>query len=68
MNKPLLDELLPKVDAKYTLIAIAAKRARQITDEQSEDLKAGKINPVSQALHEIADGEISWERRQSGIK
>ncbi len=68
MNKPLLDTLLPKVDAKYTLITIAAKRARQITDEQSDELKAGKINPVSLALHEIADGEIVWERRGSGIK
>lgn len=68
MNKPLLDTLLPKVDAKYTLITIAAKRARQITDEQSDDLKSGKINPVSLALHEIANGEVTWERRQSGIK
>lgn len=68
MNKPLLDTLIPKVDAKYTLIAIAAKRARQITDEQPELLKSGQINPVSVALHEIADGEITWERKKSGIK
>lgn len=68
LNKPLLDTLLPRVDAKYTLIAIAAKRARQITDEQSDALRAGQINPVSMALHEIADGEVTWERRQSGIK
>lgn len=68
VNKPLLDTLLPKVDAKYTLITIAAKRARQITDEQSEDLKSGKINPVSLALQEIANGEIAWERKGSGIK
>ena len=68
MNKPLLDNLIDKVDAKYTLITIAAKRARQITDEQSDLLKSGQINPVSVALHEIADEEITWERKKSGIK
>ena len=27
---PSMDQLLPKVDSKYTLVVLAAKRARQI--------------------------------------
>lgn len=67
MNKPTLDELMPKVDSKYTLVVISAKRARKIT-EKLADTDEAKINPVSIALKEVCDGQIFWERTKSGIK
>jgi DNA-directed RNA polymerase subunit omega len=62
MNKPPLDTLMDKVDSKYTLIAIGAKRARQITENRPELLEGGTVNPVSVALKEISQGKIKWER------
>ena len=68
MNKPLLKDLLCKADSKYTLVVLAAKRARQITESEADLLESGLVNPVSIALKEIADGDITWERVKDGIK
>lgn len=61
MNKPYIDSISTKSDSKYLLIVAAAKRARQITTNEPELTRSGKINPVSQALHEINDDELTWE-------
>ena len=61
MNKPYIDSIITKSDSKYLLIVAAAKRARQITLTEPELNRSGKINPVSAALHEINDNELSWE-------
>ena len=61
MNKPYIDSIITKSDSKYLLIGAAAKRARQITLTEPELTRSGKINPVSAALHEINDDELSWE-------
>lgn len=68
MNKPYLDQLLTKVDSKYTLIIAGAKRARQITTENPELSRSGEVNPVSKALQEIYDGDVTWTRTKDGIK
>ena len=61
MNKPYIVSIITKSDSKYLLIVAAAKRARQITLTEPELTRSGKINPVSAALHEINDDELSWE-------
>lgn len=61
MNKPYIDSISTKSDSKYELIVAAAKRARQITTDEPELTCSGKINPVSQALHEIDDDKLTWE-------
>ena len=58
MVEPGLDVLLPHVDSKYTLVAVSSKRARKIMAKDAAELE----NPVTLALHEIADGKIEWER------
>lgn len=67
MVKPSLDELMTKVDSKYTLVVICAKIARKLTEEQTDNLNP-RVNPVSVALGEIADGFVGWERTKVGIK
>ena len=57
MNKPYIDSIITKSDSKYLLIVAA----RQITLTEPELTRSGKINPVSAALHEINDDELSWE-------
>lgn len=64
MNKPYIDSISTKSDSKYLLIVAAAKRARQITLQEPELTRSGKVNPVSQALHEINDDELTWELGQ----
>ena len=61
MNKPYIDSISTKSESKYLLIVAAAKRARQITLNEPELTRCGKVNPVSQALHEIDDDELTWE-------
>ncbi|MCL1951049.1 MAG: DNA-directed RNA polymerase subunit omega [Turicibacter sp.] len=60
MRYPSIDNLLEKVDSKYKIAYISAKRARQIVDEgQSQldfvdDLPTAKsVKPVGIALEEI---------------
>lgn len=67
MIYPSLDELIDKVDSRYTLVIAAAKRARKILEEgqlEEED----SIKPVSLALEEIGRGKIEVERTKMGIK
>ncbi len=61
MNKPYIDSISTKSDSKYLLIVAAAKRARQITMTEPELTRSGKVNPVSQALHEIDEDLLTWE-------
>ena len=64
MNKPYIDSISTKSESKYLLIVAAAKRARQITLNEPELTRSGKVNPVSQALHEIDDGKLAQKCRK----
>ncbi len=60
---PSITDLLDKVDSRYTLVVLAAKRAREINDfrlgqpEPDEDVKA-----VSVAVREIMEDKITYTR------
>lgn len=61
VNQPPLDQLVKKVNSKYTLVVVAAKRARQLTEKGfSPPNKATK--PVTVALQELAEDKIRYER------
>lgn len=60
MVEPGMDVLLKKVDSKYTLVSVSSKRARKIMAKDEGSLE----NPVTVALHEIADGKVEWEREE----
>ncbi len=62
MLYPSIDALKEKVDSKYTLVTLAAKRAREMQEEHlflldEEEYQAKKY--VGQALEEIAAGVLS---------
>src|SRR5437588_6342651 len=70
---PRMEELLGRVDSKFTLVTLAAMRAREINDyynQLGEGL--GRIvppqvtslsrKPLSIALEEVAIGKIVYER------
>lgn len=68
MIYPSIDVLLDKVDSKYTLVITAAKRGRQLRDGARPTVECGSRKEVTIALHEIAAGNIEYERYRNGIK
>ncbi|MDR3540898.1 MAG: DNA-directed RNA polymerase subunit omega [Desulfosporosinus sp.] len=61
MKQPSLDLLMRKVDSKYSLVVVVAKRARAIMEEgKHEDLAKG-IKPVSISLEEISHSQFRYE-------
>ena len=68
MKQPSLDLLMSKVDSKYTLVVVTAKRARALMeDPETEEWSMG-AKPVSLALQDIAHNRIRYERTREGIK
>ena len=73
MIHPRIDELMDKVDSRYALVIVAAKRARQINnyhhqlgegtfDEFAPPLiESRSKNYLTMALEEIAQGKLHWE-------
>ncbi len=83
MVEPRIEDLLSKVDTKYTLVLVAAKRARQINDYISSlhrpDVLKGvpplvevesdyPPKPLSIALEELSQEKIGWERPKESAK
>ena len=61
MVNPSTDELMTKVDSRYGMVVLAAKRARQLLEGdpvKSERARSTKI--VTNAFVEIAEGKISY--------
>jgi len=68
MIHPSLDVLVTKVDSKYTLVVLAAKRARELMDGSVPMVDSKSNKQVTIALEEVAQDKISYERTKSGIK
>ncbi len=66
--KPTLESLMEKVDSKYTLVTLAAKRARELTDGDEPLVEAETTRVVSIAMEEIDQKMIAYEMPQAGIK
>jgi DNA-directed RNA polymerase subunit omega len=74
MIEPKIDTLLEHTDSRYTLVILAAKRAREINSYYSQlgegrgefvpPLIEGDLGskPLAIALEEIAQGKIVYER------
>lgn len=59
---PSVNELHEKTDSQYTLVMLAAKRARDIIDGKPILTEEGSERPVSQAAKEIHQGLITYSR------
>jgi DNA-directed RNA polymerase subunit omega len=68
MVKPPLDELMKKVDCRYTLVIETSKRARQLTDGAKKLTETDSTNSVTIAVKEISEDKITYLRTKSGIK
>lgn len=74
MIDPRIDDLLSKVDSKFTLVILASRRAREINGYYSElgqgigqyvppmvETEMGR-KPLTVAMQEIAEGKLQWHR------
>jgi DNA-directed RNA polymerase subunit omega len=76
--EPKIDDLQARVDSRYTLVILAAKRAREINSYYSQLgegrgefipplVESGALpsKPLAIALQEIADGKVNYERLEA---
>ena len=59
MLYPSMNTLLKKVNSRYLLVNVIAKRSREIAEEAEERGDILDQKPVSMAIDEIADGRYS---------
>jgi DNA-directed RNA polymerase subunit omega len=73
--EPTIDQLLEKVDSKYTLVVLSARRAREINSYYSQlgegrgdfvpplvETGGLRNKPLSIAMEEIAEDKVTYER------
>ncbi|WP_075980980.1 DNA-directed RNA polymerase subunit omega [Bacillus massilinigeriensis] len=62
MLYPSIDSLLTKIDSKYSLVSVAAKRARQLRQKATPQLeKYVSHKSVGQALEEIHANKLTYK-------
>lgn len=62
MIYPSLDLLLSKVDSKYTLVVLTARRAREVVAGDAIMVNSKSNKAVTIALEEIGADKVSYER------
>lgn len=61
MVNPSTDALMEKVDTRYGLVVLAARRARELLDGDELKVKSTSTKNVTNALEEILEGKITYE-------
>ena len=68
MLYPSVDSLKGKIDSKYTLVTLAAKRAREMQESKNELLQSYTSHKnVGKALEEVAAGALSKQVQDASI-
>lgn len=62
MLYPSINEIRKKADSRYTLVILAAKRARDIIDGKPKLTEADIEKPVSIATNEVYEDLITYKR------
>lgn len=68
MLYPPMAELLTKIDSRYLLVNVVARRARQIALEAETNNEPLYEKPVTLAIHEVADGKLTAEIKPENLK
>ena len=62
MINPRIEDVREKADSRYTLVILAAKRARDLIDGKPALIEDDRQKPVTIASHEIAEDLITYQR------
>ena len=65
--KPPLERLLPKVENRYTLAILVAKRARQLVDGATPLMRSDSPNLVTVACEELGSNRVACVRGQVSV-
>lgn len=65
MLYPSMAELMKKVDSRYMLVNVVARRAREISAEAEKTEEYLEEKSVSIAIREIADGKVTIIRHDA---
>ena len=68
MIKPGISELSRCVDSRYTLVTMAAKRARMIGEDADALAAVESKKAVSVAVSEIASGKVGYTRAKPEVE
>ncbi|AWI03937.1 DNA-directed RNA polymerase subunit omega [Clostridium drakei] len=68
MINPSVVDLLKKIDNRYTLVTMTAKRARQLIEGAEPMVRITSTKPVTIAINEISQGVITYTTVKEGIK
>jgi DNA-directed RNA polymerase subunit omega len=68
MINPSIGELMKKVDDRFSLCVVVAKRARQLQDGAQPHTKCNSKKPVTIAANELNEGKLFYVRTKSGLK
>lgn len=68
MINPAIGKLLTKVDSRYTLVVVVAKRARQLNEGSNKLVDCNSDKAVTVAVDEVSEDKITYIRTKSGIK
>lgn len=60
--EPKMSELLKRVDSRYTLVSVVAKRARKITEGDKKMVDSKNNSVVSVASEELVEDKYSYEK------
>ena len=68
MIKPGINALSSCADSRYTLVTMAAKRARMLAEKDNCLVPCDVDKPVSMAVAEIAAGKVGYIRQNTNQK
>lgn len=60
MLKPNIDKLMEKVDSRYTLVMVVAKRARQLIESDDCLVETESKKPISMAVEEFYEEKVHY--------
>jgi len=68
MINPSIASLLEKVDNRYALVVVTAKRARQLVAGEKKLITIESNKPVTVAINEVYQGKIIGEKVNESVK
>ena len=68
MLYPPMSELLKHIDSRYLLVNVVARRARQISIESEKQHESLTDKPVTLAIREVANGELTASIKDEYLK
>lgn len=64
MINPSVEELLLKVEDRYSLVIVTSRRARQLIEGAEKTIITGAKKPLTIAINEVSEGTVTYEKAE----